>query len=92
MTIPVIWGLAKEGEGYILTQTPISTTTTALEKTDIINKTNVTIDENSENILKEINTQVFEMALSVSNPNNADISRYPQGGCAELLAYIETLN
>jgi len=74
MTIPVIWGLAKEGEGYILTQTPISTTTTALEKTDIINKTNVTIDENSENILKEINTQVFEMALSVSNPNNADIS------------------
>lgn len=74
MTIPVIWGLAKEGEGYILTQTPITTTTTALEKTDIINKTNVTIDENSENILKEINTQVFEMALSVSNPNNADIS------------------
>ncbi|MBQ2698411.1 MAG: HAD family hydrolase [Firmicutes bacterium] len=43
-------------------------------------------------VAESLGMKVFLFTQHLINPNNADISRYPQGGCAELLAYIETLN
>ena len=74
MTIPVIWGLANEGNGYILTQKPIVKDSTVFTKNNIVTINNKTVDELSENILAGVNTHIFEMALSVNNPNNAAIS------------------
>ena len=74
MTIPVVWGLATEGEGYILTQTPIVKDSTAFTKENLLTLENKKLDQTSENILKDVNTHIFEMALSVNNPNNAAIS------------------
>ena len=74
MTIPVVWGLATEGEGYILTQTPIVKDSTAFTKENLLTLENKKLNQTSENILKDVNTHIFEMALSVNNPNNAAIS------------------
>ena len=74
MTIPVVWGLATEGEGYILTQTPIVKDSTAFTKENLLTLENKKLDQTSENILSDVNTHIFEMALSVNNPNNAAIS------------------
>ena len=74
MTTPVIWGLATEGEGYILTQTPVLKTSTAFNKSNLITIDNQTINENSQNLLEEVNTHIFEMDLSIDNPNDEAIS------------------
>ncbi len=74
MTIPVVWGLATEGDGYILTQTPVVKDSTAFTKENLLTVTNKPVDESSENILADVNTHIFEMLLSIDNPNNAAIS------------------
>ena len=74
MTIPVIWGLATEGEGYILTQTPIVKDSTAFEKSNVITINDKTVDASSQNILEAVNTHIFEMSLAIDNPNNASVS------------------
>ena len=74
MTIPVVWGLATEGNGYILTQTPIVKDNDTYDKSNLITINGQTIDASSENILASVNTHIFEMALSIENPNNAPIS------------------
>lgn len=74
MTIPVIWGLATEGDGYILTQTPIVKDSTAFTKNNVITLNNQKVNASSQNILADVNTHIFEMALSIDNPNNASIS------------------
>ena len=74
MTIPVVWGLATEGNGYILTQTPIVKDNDTYDKSNLITINGQTIDASSENILASVNTHIFEMALSIDNPNNAPIS------------------
>ncbi len=74
MTIPVVWGLAKEGNGYILTQTPIVKDSDAFTKDNLLTLENVTVDKSSGNILASVNTHIFEMLLSIDNPNNAPIS------------------
>ena len=74
MTIPVVLGLATEGNGYILTQTPIVKDSTAFDKENLLTVNNRTVDESSENILKDVNTHIFEMILGIDNPNNAAIS------------------
>ncbi len=74
MTIPVVWGLATEGDGYILTQTPIVKDSDAFEKTNLITINGETLDPTSENILAEVNTHIFEMLLSIDNPDNAAVS------------------
>ncbi len=74
MTIPVIWGLATEGDGYILTQTPIVKDSDAFEKSNIITINGQKINVSSENILAGVNTHIFEMLLSIDNPNNESIS------------------
>ena len=74
MTIPVVWGLAKEGDGYILTQTPVVKDSTAFTKDNLLNINNVKVDSESKNILADVNTHIFEMLLEIDNPNNASIS------------------
>ena len=74
MTIPVSWGLATEGDGYILTQTPITKDNTAFDKTNLVNVSNKTVNASSENLLAGVNTHIFEMLLSIDNPNNEDVS------------------
>ena len=74
MTIPVMWGLATEGDGYILTQTPIVKDGTAFEKLNLLTLTDKTVDKTTENILANVNTHIFEMLLSIDNPNNESIS------------------
>ena len=74
MTIPVVWGLATEGNGYILTQTPIVKDNDRYEKNNLLSLNNVSINASSENILASVNTHIFEMALSIDNPNNESIS------------------
>ena len=74
MTIPVVWGLAKEGEGYILTQTPVVKDSTAFTKENLLTIENTKVDSSTENILAGVNTHIFEMLLEIDNPNNASIS------------------
>ena len=74
MTIPVIWGLEAEGEEYILTQTPIVKDSTAFEKNNLITVTNKTVNASGENLLGDVNTHIFEMLLSIDNPNGAPVS------------------
>ena len=74
MTIPVVWGLASEGTGYILTQTPIVKDSIAFTKDNLLTIENAKLDATSENILKDVNTHVFEMLLSIDNPNHEAIS------------------
>ena len=74
MTIPVVWGLVKEGDGYILTQTPIVNENTIFEKTEIVSVSGQKINATTENLLADVNTHVFEMILKVDNPDNAPIS------------------
>ena len=74
MTIPVVWGLAAEDEGYILTQTPIVKDSTVFTKENLLNISNATVNQSSENLLKDVNTHIFEMLLSIDNPNNEPIS------------------
>ena len=74
MTIPVIYGLATEGDGYILTQTPIVKDSTAFTKVNLITENNVKIDASSKNLLADVNTHIFEMLLSIDNPEGEPIS------------------
>ena len=74
MTIPVVWGLVKEGSGYILTQTPITKDSTAFTKENLLTVSNEKVDSTSNNILSDVNTHIFEMLLSIDNPNNASVS------------------
>ena len=74
MTMPVVWGLAKEGTGYILTQTPVIKDSTAFTKENLLTINNKKVDASSENILADVNTHIFEMLLSIDNPNNASVS------------------
>ena len=74
MTIPVIWGLVRNGEGYVLTQTPIVKDSDAFEKDNLITETDKALGAESENLLAGINTQIFEMLLTLDNPNGAPIS------------------
>ena len=74
MTIPVVWGLAKEGDGYILTQTPVVKDSTAFTKENLLTLENIKVDSTSDNILAEVNTHIFEMLLEIDNPNNESIS------------------
>ena len=74
MTIPVVWGLAKEGSGYILTQTPIVKDSDAFEKSNLITINNQKVNASSDNILADVNTHIFEMILELDNPTNASVS------------------
>ena len=74
MTIPVVLGLAAEGDGYILTQTPITKDSTAFTKENLLKLDNVKVNGSTDNILSDVNTHIFEMILNIDNPNNEPVS------------------
>lgn len=74
MTIPVVWGLAKEGNGYILTQTPIVKDSELYEKDNLLTLNNLKVDASSENILASVGTHIFEMDLKIDNPTSSPVS------------------
>lgn len=73
MTIPVIYGLAKSGDGYILTQTPIVKNSEDFTKTSIYSGVNLQITPESDNALSQVSTQNFELEATVQNPENAPV-------------------
>lgn len=72
-TIPVELGLVKDGDEYLLTQTPITLNNPNYSKDVIVNKTNVTYDTSSENLLKKLLTHQFEIITEINNPNRESI-------------------
>ena len=48
-------------------------------------------DVGEDMITEELGMKVFLMPADLINKVGKDISKYPQGGFAELMAYIETL-
>lgn len=74
LTIPVIWGLASEGDGYILTQTPIVKDSKAFTKNNLLTLSNTKVGKTTKNILAGVNTHIFEMAMDIDNPNHAAVS------------------
>ena len=74
MTIPVIYGLAAKGDGYLLTQTPIVKDSDAFTKNNLVSISNQKVDKSSANILADVSTHIFEMALNIDNPNNEPVS------------------
>ena len=74
MTIPVVWGLVKDGDRYTLTQTPIVKDSDLYDKTNLISITGKKLDASSENPLASVNTHIFEMLLNIDNPNGEPVS------------------
>ncbi len=76
MTIPVEWGLKASGNGYVLTQTPITVTSAEFGKlkTEMYSGEGVKIDENSENVLSDVNSHCIEIAATVENPEGAPVA------------------
>ncbi|MBQ9118035.1 MAG: GH32 C-terminal domain-containing protein [Clostridia bacterium] len=75
VTIPVVWGLKKTDNGYVLTQTPIVKDNTAFDKTEEAALTQSTvIDENSENLLKDVQARTLEIEAEIANPNGASVA------------------
>lgn len=73
MTIPVEFGLKKSGAGYLLTQTPVVKSTDNFAKTVIYSGSNVKIDAQSENVLKNVKTHCFELEATISNPEEKPV-------------------
>ena len=74
LTIPAVWGLTKEGSGYMLTQTPIVKNNDGFTKNNLLTLSNQKVNKSSQNILADVNTHIFEMDLRIANPNNASVS------------------
>ena len=66
-TIPVKFGLDENNE---LTQTPITKNNAKLEKTNVINIENETMDSIKT---LDVNTHSYEVILEIDNPNNANV-------------------
>ncbi len=74
MTIPVEWGLKAKSGGYVLTQTPITTGDCGLLRQELISVQDKKLSADSENVLKGLNTQTYELSASFDNPNGEDIT------------------
>ena len=74
MTIPVEWGLVKSGNGYLLTQTPIVKESDAFDKTNVVNVTDLTFDQTTENPLAAVRSRSTEIIATIDNPNEEDFS------------------
>ena len=73
-TIPVEYGVAKCGDDYRITQKPITVNNTHLEKTSIINVSDVDLNSSSEDPLKSVHTHIFEMEASITVTDNSPIT------------------
>lgn len=72
MTIPVVWGLQPDNDGYVLTQTPII-------KDKNINKNVLASVKNyavraGENVLENITAATFEIDAEINNPSGGAVA------------------
>jgi len=74
MTIPVKWGLVKSGNTYLLQQTPIVKDSEAFTKSSYVSVKNISLNAQSDNILSGVNTRTLEIAATIDNPNQENIS------------------
>lgn len=72
-TIPVEYGLKKVGDQYVLTQTPITLDNTDFDKDEIVNISNLSYKEDSENVLSDVDTHQLEIFAKFDNPNKEEI-------------------
>ncbi len=86
MTIPVELGLKKEGNGYYLTQTPITKNNENFGKTPLVNENNLVFDGES-NPLEPVNTHTFELAAEIENPSQKPVEFRINGGENEYTAF-----
>jgi len=73
-TIPVEYGLVKSGDGYLLKQTPIVKESKAFDKTNVVNETNLTFNQTTNNPLSAVKSRTTEMIATIDNPNEEDFS------------------
>ncbi|MBQ7913141.1 MAG: GH32 C-terminal domain-containing protein [Clostridia bacterium] len=73
VTIPVEWGLVKNGDGYLLSQNPIVKDSAAFEKTGIVDVTGMKVDANSGNILQNVASRTIEISAKIENPNEENV-------------------
>ena len=73
-TIPVEYGVVKTKDEYRITQKPITINNINLEKTEVVNLADVEIDNNTDNLLKDVHTHVFELEASITINENSPIT------------------
>lgn len=75
MTIPVRYDLKKEGEGYVLAETPIvrDSASFASLKTNLTDFTGI-YAPSSENPLQNVDTHQLEISASIQNPNGESLA------------------
>ena len=73
-TMPVEYAVAKCGEEYRITQKPISVDNAHLEKTNLVNLSNLDLTSESENPLKDVHTHIFEMEADIDVVSNSSIT------------------
>lgn len=73
-TIPVEYGLVKNGDGYLLKQTPIVKESDAFDKTNVVNVTNLKFNQTTNNPLSAVKSRTTEIIATIDNPNEEDFS------------------
>ena len=73
-TTPVEYGIKTDSEGMRLTQKPITVDNDNLEKTSVVNISNMEVTSATENLLKDVHTHVFELEASVTTNDNSPIT------------------
>ena len=72
-TIPVEYGVKKVNNEYLLSQKPITVNNTNFEKTELVNVSNQNINSDSDNLLKDVHTHVFELEANITVNDNSPI-------------------
>ena len=73
VTIPVIYGLKKVENGYMLTETPITNNNDKFDKTEIFDREDFTLTKEDGNLLENVYGKRIELKTSIDNTNQADI-------------------
>ena len=74
-TIPVEYGVLKDASNnYRITQKPITVNNTHLDKTQVVNVSNLDLNSSSDNPLKDVHTHIFEMEASITVTDNSPIT------------------
>lgn len=74
-TTPVEYGLTTTSEtGLRLTQKPITVDNEHLAKSNVVSVSNLDVTSQSENVLKDVHTHIFELKASIKTINNSPIT------------------
>ena len=73
-TTPVEYSVYKANDEYRIRQKPITVNNTKLEKTSLVNLSDLSLNSSSENPLKDVHTHVFELEASITVSENSPIT------------------